>query len=201
MTLEEPRLRHCSPTRFIPPDVAVPLVLLAVFAITAALPDATPALQFKRDAIATGQWYRLISAHFVHANTAHALMNTAATIGLFVVFRGVVGPMQWLLSIGICALAISTALLAFTDIDWYVGFSGILHGLLAMALIGDYRLAAWLRTLLMTGLVAKVLNELFGAGSASASWLDVAVISEAHAAGTLTGALIALVMLWQRRRA
>lgn len=179
--------------------LALPILLLSVFALTASMPELTEALQLERDAIVGGQWYRLLSAHFVHANIAHALANAIATVVVFLLFHGVISPLRWLLSIVICAVSISVLLLVFTAIDWYLGFSGVLHGMVAIALTLDRRLSIVLRVVLLAGLVGKVANELFGTGATSSALLEITVVSEAHAFGIVTGALIAPVMRWLPR--
>lgn len=168
------------------------MILLAV------APTIEPALRLERDAVAAGQWYRLLSAHFVHANLLHAAVNAVATAVLFGLFQRAIGIGSFLLASPLCALAISVLLLACTPLDWYVGFSGVLHGLFAYAVLLDRRLPVWLRLALLAGLAAKVLNELFGTGPETAAWLGVAVISEAHAYGVLSGALLAAAVIWHR---
>ncbi len=168
---------------------ALPLSLLALFAIAATLPELTPLLRWQRDMPASGEWYRLLSGHIVHANARHALANALALAALWLLFHRALSPRLWLLATPLCALAVG-ALLFATGVDWYVGFSGVLHGLLVLALCRDPRLTRPLRTLLLGAVAVKIGVELI-AGGDSGDWLGIAVVSEAHAFGALGGALLA----------
>jgi hypothetical protein len=84
-----------------------------------------------------------------------------------------------------------------------VGFSGVLHGLMAAGL------CAWLwRTPdVITGLVAGLFalklgwEHWLGPLPFTASTLAVPVIHEAHSYGAIGGAAAALWLLWRQRRA
>ena len=176
-----PQLRHLLPTA------------LAILFIALALhPALTPLLRWQRDALAHGEWYRLLSAHFVHANLRHAAANALALLTIWVLFESAVTLWVWVLSILLCALAIS-ALLFATDVAWYVGFSGVLHGMLVLALCRDRRLQIALRAVLLGAVAAKIGAERL-LGTDSGHWFHIVVISQAHLFGALTGAAIAAVL-------
>lgn len=170
----------------------LPLLLIALFCAGAALPELTPALRWQRDALLGGEWYRLLSGHLVHANPRHAMANGLALALLWLLFQRALSLRMWLLAIPACAVAIS-ALLFATPIDWYVGFSGVLHGLLVLALLRDPRLTAATRTLLLAAVAIKIGVELL-LGTDSGAWLQVSVVREAHLFGALSGAAIAAVV-------
>lgn len=171
----------------------LPLLLMAQFIAIATRPELTPLLRWQRAAILHGEWFRLISAHFVHANLGHAVANALALLVLWSLFQRALPLWQWLLAIPLCALLIS-ALLFTTGIDWYVGFSGVLHGLLVLALCRDGRLSWPLRALLLAAVAMKIgAEQVFGADSGE--WLNIDVVSEAHLFGALSGAAIAALLL------
>ncbi len=178
---------------------ALPLALLALFAIAALLPALTPLLRWQRDLPQSGEWYRLLSGHIVHANIRHTLANALALAALWLLFRRALPIRLWLLATLFCALAIS-ALLFTTGVDWYVGFSGVLHGLLVLALCRDARLTTPLRALLLGAVAIKIgVEQLIGGDSGD--WLQIAVVSEAHLFGALSGAAIAAVASIRDRNA
>jgi membrane associated rhomboid family serine protease len=92
-------------------------------------------------------------------------------------------------------------LLLEPELDWYVGFSGVLHGCMAAGLV------AWLRstrdplTWLVAGLfAAKLAWEHFqGALPFTAGTLSLPVVHEAHSYGAI-GGLLAAVWLGRERR-
>ena len=66
------------------------IALLGVCALLA-VPEligepARQAMSFERSAIATGQWWRLLSAHFVHLDTEHAVLNGLGVVLMWALF-------------------------------------------------------------------------------------------------------------------
>lgn len=89
---------------------------------------------YRRDAIYQGELWRLISAHFVHINGVHLLLNWLGWCFALLLFPAF---LNWRLS-GPCLLASSVGIslglyLFFPNIQWYCGFSGVLHSLLVVA--------------------------------------------------------------------
>ncbi len=99
--------------------------------------SAPESLIYSREAIQQGEWWRLISGHWVHSDHQHALWDIAALL--------IIGAMtehylkQNLFPILIASSAIISAWLWFfmPEISHYCGLSGILHSLLV---IGFYQL-------------------------------------------------------------
>jgi rhomboid family GlyGly-CTERM serine protease len=168
------------------------LLFVAIFAIAQLLLQNGVDLRLLSTTLQDQAWYRLLTGHLVHTNWPHMIMNSAALLITLLLFP-VYGKL-WLL--GCCvlwnALFISFGiLLLFTDIGWYAGFSGVVHGLLMTgALIGLRELFA---KFLVVLLVTKVGWEIWSGGeSVSMELIDAAVIYEAHLLGLLAGALAAL---------
>src|SRR5580658_4433776 len=63
------------------------------------------ALAYDRDALAHYQWWRLFSAHLVHLNWRHALLNSAGLVVLWALFAREFAPVRWLWIL--CAAALS----------------------------------------------------------------------------------------------
>lgn len=89
-------------------------------------------LRYDRAAIADGQWWRLVTGHFVHLDAGHALLNTAGLVLLWVLFAGLRTPRYWL---GVLLASLLAIDLGFwwlqPQLAWYVGASGLLHGVMA----------------------------------------------------------------------
>jgi len=94
--------------------------------------------RFERDGLIAGEIWRLITGHLVHLGWPHLWMNLAALAILVVLFERQLRARDWC-GIGlVAALSIDAGLWWFeSDLVWYVGLSGVLHGLM---LAGGLRL-------------------------------------------------------------
>lgn len=145
-------------------------------------------LRFEREAILSGELYRLFTAHFVHLNWIHALMNVAATIIGWYLLRDSMTNRQWILSIAISGLVVSVLLFSLPELEWYVGFSGIIHGLILQGLILQKHLRFIEKALMVSALLLKVFYELWqGSSAADLELIDGNIIVEAHLFGLLAG--------------
>src|SRR5215475_12989230 len=93
-------------------------VLLLVPEINGDLARAT--LRYERAAVASGEWWRLITAHFVHIDLEHALLNIMGVVLMWAIFARDLAPRQWLI-VTIVVLCAIDAGLWFRDrnTDWY----------------------------------------------------------------------------------
>ena len=183
-------------------DRAYGLALLAVLALLLA-PEwdgeaAREALSYQRPAILGGQWWRLLSAHFVHLGLAHAALNAMGVVLLWALFARDYAPARWLaIYLGSC-LAVSAGLWFLSPrIEWYVGASGALHGVMTAGTLAHLRrgdLDGWILAIF---LVAKLGYEQFAGALPFAGSPDTVV--DAHLYGAIGGVVLAL-MLGPRRQ-
>ncbi len=92
--------------------------------------------QFQREGLAQGQLWRLFTGHFIHLGWPHALMNLAA-LGLLVYLLAEGLEAASLLGLIVASsLAVDAGLWFLQpELEWYVGLSGVLHGLFAGLLL------------------------------------------------------------------
>src|SRR5687767_5017261 len=89
------------------------------------------ALGYQRGAIAAGQWWRVISAHFVHLDAEHTLLNTLGVVLMWALFARDFSPLRWAAIYLFSAACVSAGLWFFSpEVEWYVGSSGALHGVM-----------------------------------------------------------------------
>ena len=136
MNVPSPVYRFKSALQSLNGDGFYGLALLAVAALLL-LPEiggdaARIALRYERMAIAGGEWWRLITAHFVHIDLEHTLLNLMGVVLMWAIFARDLSPRQWLIVTTVVVLTIDGGLW-FRDkgVDWYVGASGALHGFMA----------------------------------------------------------------------
>jgi rhomboid family GlyGly-CTERM serine protease len=149
-------------------------------------------LRYDRAGLADGELWRLISGHLVHLGWSHLWLNLAGLLLVWILVGGVFSILQWCL-IAIAAIAAMDAGFWFLkpELGWYVGMSGLLHGLfvagIAGALInlpGMRREAAFL-LLLVAGKLAY--EAWSGSLPGSASVAGGNVVTEAHLYGAVGG--------------
>jgi len=163
-------------------------------------PAALDWLRYDRARIAGGELWRLLSGHLVHYDARHLLMNLAGLGLLWWLFIADLPARSWWLIVALSACAVSAGLYLFDPaVGWYVGLSGVLHGIWAAAGV-----AAWRRWRLESGvtlalLAGKLVLER-GIGPISAG-VDpgLTVIVAAHLYGALGGLAGALGLVLARR--
>jgi rhomboid family GlyGly-CTERM serine protease len=150
-------------------------------------------LRYERVAIGQGQLWRLLSAHWVHLNLRHALVNIAGFALLWALFARDFSPRQWLIILAAAIIAIDAGLMLLdSTVEWYVGSSGVLHGILAAGTLAHLRRREPDGWLLAALLGAKLLYEqrigpLPFSGSRE-------VVVDAHLYGVIGGLAAALAL-------
>jgi len=176
----------------------------ALLLLLQAMPSAAPLLEYRRALLPSEPW-RLLSAHFVHINWTHALVNAGAWVVLAGLFAPQLGAKRQLLSFVLGSVFVSLALAAFNPaIDWYRGASGALHVLFfagtTMAFAAALRRRSWSASLVPFALFvagwAKVALEvpLDPAATPYAQWLAATTVPQAHLWGALFGSVLGLLM-------
>jgi rhomboid family GlyGly-CTERM serine protease len=151
------------------------------------------ALSYQRAAIAAGEWWRVLSAHFVHLDANHALLNGLGLVLMWALFARDYSPLRWLAIYLVSSLAISLGLYVFDpQIEWYVGASGALHGVMAAGTLAHLRrrdLDGWI---LAAFILAKLSYEQLAGSMPFAGALNTVV--DAHLYGAIGGFALALFL-------
>lgn len=176
----------------------IPLIvgLLAV-AIWGLGDGAVEMLAYRRQAILDGDWWRLVSGHWVHSGWRHLGLNLAGLALVWLLFGDALRAGCWLLLMAIVVLGQSLLLLAFyPDVLWFEGLSGLLHGLLAASALLSLRRTPLLSGLTLAALLIKLGLEAWqGASPAMAVWLDGPVLVESHWCGAIAGVAGSAIVL------
>jgi rhomboid family GlyGly-CTERM serine protease len=155
------------------------------------------AWSYQRDALAAGEWWRLLSAHFVHLDAGHAVLNGLGLVLMWALFARDYSPLRWLAIYLTSALAISAGLWFFDpEIEWYVGASGALHGVMTAGTLAHLRrrdLDGWI---LAVFIIVKLSYEQF-AGSMPFAGAASTVV-DAHLYGAVGGLVLALFLRSRR---
>lgn len=151
--------------------------------------------RYERKVVLQGEIWRLISGHLVHANLAHWLMNMAALAVMCLLFPTVLhGGRGAMLLFSLCLMTALGLMVLFPQLEWFVGLSGVLHGLFAVGALQVMSVESKRGWVLLGLLIFKLTYEQFGAGlPASQSLVGMRVISEAHLVGGVGGMIYWLV--------
>lgn len=153
-------------------------------------------LRYDRAAILDGQWWRVLTAHLCHLSWPHLAMNLAGLALIWALFARFLSTGIWLVTVVVSALAVGLGLLAFNpEIQWYVGLSGVLHGMFLAGLLACL-LAGYRLELLLLVLVAGKLGweQAYGALPGSADLAGGPVVVDAHLYGALAGTAWTLLL-------
>lgn len=148
------------------------------------------AWRYERAGLAAGEFWRLLSAHGVHLDLAHAALNAAGLALMWVLFARDYAPSHWVLIAIASIVAIDAGLwLLEPQVEWYVGASGVLHGVMAAGTLARLRKRERDAWILAAFILCKLGYEQWQ-GSLPFS-TDLRVVVEAHLYGAVGGALAA----------
>jgi len=158
-------------------------------------------LRYDRAGLQAGEFWRLLSAHFVHLGWSHIALNLVALMLLGALFHGCMRWTEWIAVVTSSGVAIDLGLYVLSPtVDWYVGLSGILHGI---ALAGA---CALLTTDTLTGLALILLiaakltyEQTMGPVPFSSASVEGDIVVDSHLYGAIGGGLAWLSMRILRR--
>lgn len=156
------------------------------------------ALSYDRAELVQGEWWRLVSAHFVHLDAEHTLLNALGVVLMWALFARDYTPLRWL-AIYLCAsLTISAGLWMLNpEVPWYVGASGALHGVMAAGTLAHLRRRDLDSGILALILVAKLSYEQFAGSMPFAG--DANTVVDAHLYGAIGGLALAFFLPSRRK--
>jgi len=168
------------------------LICLGIYLLE---PQASQWLAYYHTGIAQFEFWRLITATFCHTNFNHLLMNMLGLVITLLLFIDTFKNKRLFPLIIFNSLFIGLILFFFeTELIWYVGFSGVLHGLFSYGAMHDIHQQDRWGYLLGGGVLAKVTYEqYFGAEQSTVALIGAPVLVNAHLYGMLAGILFYLL--------
>jgi rhomboid family GlyGly-CTERM serine protease len=137
------------------------LILLALLILPLAGGRAlATAWQYQRSGLAAGEWWRLLTAHIVHLDLRHGLLNAAGLALLWALFARSYRPWRWLTALILIIAIIDAGFwLASPRLQWYVGASALLHGVFAAGAVAMIRAGERLGWVAATVFLVKLVWE------------------------------------------
>lgn len=158
---------------------------------------------YSRHHIVNGEYWRLITGHFIHLNNTHLLLNMLGVGLVLMLFDNVLAIWQWLVVLLASAFVISVLIyFNLPQVQGYVGLSGVIHGLFVLATMQllaqpKERNFALILAVMVT---LKLLTENGVQGiSFTANLIGGHVLLPAHLYGAVVGLLFG-VLTWLSKR-
>lgn len=168
--------------------------LLAGVLVALALlePAAGIRFQYERAAVSDGQWWRLFCGQMVHTGAIHVSLNLSGLLLVPVIFGRYYCTRIWVLGLAAGLAAVGCGLFwGSPQIEWYRGFSGVLHGWFVMGLFGGHLKGNRVCRAGLALMAIKLAGEaLVGPAALSVELIGAPVVSAAHLYGSGSGALV-----------
>lgn len=172
---------------------SLPLILALISLLIALGGDeARQLLRYDRAMIDQGEVWRLYSGQLAHLGLSHLLLNLAGLALIWGLYRDALEIWQWVLVTLISAFVVALGLYsANPELDWYVGLSGLLHGLFVAGALGGVLRGDRREMILLAAIVAKLIwEQSMGALPGTAEMANGPVIVDAHLYGAIGGLVV-----------
>ena len=173
------------------------LILLVSIVLALTEPLSSDWLAYDRSQLNNLQWWRMITGHFLHTNTTHLLLNIAGLTLLWALHGHYFKTFCYFMQFFVLCLGTSIGLYLFAEqMLWYVGLSGVLHGLFVIGAYFDIKNKFKTGWIMLIGVWLKVAHEqIYGASEEVAKLIAANVAIDAHLFGTTIGSVIILYFL------
>lgn len=182
---------HGSRDVWLPPLALIALVLL----LGLGGETVRSALRYDSVAIGNGQWWRLLSANFVHLGWWHLFLNELGLLVLVLLCPERLAWAVWARRVLLLGLGMCLGLYFFVpDVRWYVGMSGLIHGLFVLGLGRQVVQKDLIAAGCLAYLIGKIGWEMFaGVPVSDEAAIGGTVLVESHLYGALSALVYGLV--------
>ncbi len=181
----------------------IPVLIIVISVLAALLDDlGREALRYDRVWLGQGELWRLLTGHAAHLSWSHLVLNAAGLLLVWFLVGSSYTTTSWLLIItaSIAAMDIGFWFLN-PQLHWYVGMSGLLHGLLAAGIVARLHPANGETILLLVLLVAKIgWEQVAGPVPGSEATSGGPVVVDAHLYGAVGGVIGAFLTKIRAKR-
>ena len=153
-----------------------------------------PRLSLEPAKVSAGEYWRLLTANFVHFGWIHTAMNAAALLLCALAFFGQDSLKNFMLLLFFCCAAVGIGIYCFNpEYSAYAGLSGAIHGLIVAGLLQTRTYPLWIRAIALILLAAKLMQENSANYEATdlQALIPVAVAVESHLYGAIAGFVFA----------
>ena len=156
--------------------------------------------QYGRAAIMAGEYWRIITCHFVHSGWEHLTLNVIGAVLLFGLFVNLYSPFVWLMGALCCMIGISLSFLIFcVNLEWYNGLSGVLHAVFLMGCIGEIKNGNMFYCFGLLGIIGKLVMDRFaGPSEFTSQFTETLVATAAHLSGIISGGVTGCIIIYMQ---
>ena len=176
----------------------LPLALIALAILAELAGDAGREwLRYDRVWVAQGESWRFVSAHLVHLGWTHLLLNALGLLLVWYLVGGNLNARRWLATTLVIIVCIDAGFWWLNpELLWYVGLSGLLHGMLVAGLLVKLPAISAETTVLGVLLILKLgWEQLGGPLPGSEMTSGGTVVVDSHLYGALGGAVGAFLTI------
>lgn len=164
-----------------------------------------PILNLQAAKVSNGEYWRLVTANFVHFGWLHTLMNAAALVLSVLALFPEYSLKKFSFLLLWCCVSVGIGMYLFNpEYLPYAGLSGAIHGLIVAGLLLTRAYPLWVRILALSLVVAKLVQENSANYEATdlQALLPVAVAVESHLYGAVAGLIFSSIawLLQQLKR-
>lgn len=158
-------------------------------------------LAFERTLIEHQEYWRLVTGGLVHANTPHLILNLIGLFLLLTLYENQIALRVWSVISLLQVFCVNLAIyLMLPSTEFYLGFSGALHGLYSWYSVTEWRRRhSWFPVCVLLILFIKLGVDAISANSISTQIIGMNVHWQSHWIGSITG--IVLALLYKRKAA
>ena len=151
-------------------------------------PDFAEQLRYERASFGQ-QWWQGLSHALPHVNLKHMWLNVLALLCMAALFPEAFKSFSWLFALAFSAMASATGLYFFSPaIDWCIGLSGALHGLMIYVVLHSRANIFWLLAIASKLIVEQ--TDMFadsGIVSITVDYIGHSIVIDAHLWGAMGG--------------
>ena len=178
------------------PVLIIP-ILIAFISLVFQAADLVPQLRYSRSLIEQGHWWLFVTGNLVHMGWGHLLLNLAGLAMVWWFFIDDLKTWEWLLALLISSLFVTVGLYLFdVHLIWYVGLSGLLHGLFVAGGIRLLSKEFGFAMVLLGVLAGKLAYEQFvGSLPGTSEMSGGPVVVDSHLYGAI-GGVVSGLLIW-----
>ena len=169
--------------------------LVVIIGIAALFGDsARKLLWFKHELILEGQIWRVVTCNFVHAGWQHSLLNISGICIIGYMFERHSTPLKWWITL--LAMMVISSIGYYFDPNlkgWYVGISGVLHGLFILGGIAEWHRDRLISVAVVAVIIGKLIYaQIYGPSADTEEMIGSKIYENAHLFGGILGLIIGL---------